>query len=63
MVFIIEHAKGCVLVVYGSARLIKTLASDKERVDISGLANGVYSVVITDGLSIERTARRLVKVQ
>ena len=51
------------LVVYGSARLIKTLASDKERVDISRLANGVYNVVITDGLSKERTARRLVKVQ
>ena len=51
------------LVVSGSARLIKTLASDKEIVDISRLANGVYNVVIVDGLSKERTVRRLVKVQ
>ena len=48
----IEHAKGAELViydVYGSARLAMTMSNDKQQVDISELANGVYMVRV--GLS------------
>ena len=65
-VFTIEHAKGCAVVVYdvvGSARLTMTIMNDKQQVDISGLANGVYSLVITDPATKERTTQMLVKAR
>jgi hypothetical protein len=64
--FIVEYARGSTLRivdVLGKEVLTVVVTSNKQRVDISGLANGVYNVVITDGLSKERTVRRLVKVQ
>jgi len=65
-VFTIEHAKGCEVVVYdvvGSARLTMIPTNDKQQVDIGELANGVYSVVITDPATKERTTQMLVKAR
>ena len=65
-VFTVEHAKGTTIVVYdvyGSARLIRTITDDKELIDISSLANGVYSVVIKDPQTKERTMQMLIKAR
>ena len=65
-VFTVEHAKGCEVVVYdvmGEARLTMTIMNDMQQVDISGLANGVYSVVIKDPQTKERTMQMLIKAQ
>ena len=65
-VFTIEHAKGCEVVLYdvvGSARLTMIPTNDKQQVDIGELANGVYSVVITDPATKERTTQMLVKAR
>jgi hypothetical protein len=62
----IEHAKGAEVViydVYGSARLTMTMSNDKQQVDISELANGVYMVEIIHQLTMERITRKLVRAQ
>jgi len=62
----IEHAKGAEVViydVYGSARLTMTIMNDKQQVDISELANGVYMVEIIHQLTMERITRKLVRAQ
>jgi len=64
--FTVENAKGCEVLVYdvvGLARLTMNITDDTEQVGISGLANGVYNVVITDPITKVRTARKLVKAQ
>ncbi len=69
----IEHAKGAEVViydVYGSARLTMTMSNDKQQVDISELANGVYMlrVGLSPALSkgeggVTYITRKLVKAQ
>jgi hypothetical protein len=61
---IIEHAANCEVVFYdvtGRAILISAITADKQTLDISALAQGVYLAQVTDASTGARTVRTLLK--